>query len=100
VTSVPTQINGDALTLQIRLSDRGGGIGEVRVFINGTAVSETGGRALRAEVAGLVPRRVFSKFLRFTCCPGCGRIYRRGTHFQRLERLSRRRRFARASGCA
>ena len=50
----------------------------------------------RSEVAGRVPPRVFKRFRRFTCCLGCRRIYWRGTHFQRLERLSRRRRFTRA----
>jgi uncharacterized protein with PIN domain len=49
----------------------------------------------RADVEGCVPPRVFRRFRRFTYCPGCGRIYWRGTHFQQLERLSRRRRFAR-----
>lgn len=48
----------------------------------------------RAEVAGRVPPGVFRRFRRFTCCPGCRRIYWRGTHFQRLERLSQRLRFA------
>ncbi len=43
----------------------------------------------RAEVAGRVPPQVFRTFRRFTCCPGCGRLYWRGTHFRRLERWSR-----------
>ena len=44
----------------------------------------------RAVVAGRVPMRVFRRYRRFTYC---GRFYWRGTHFQRLEQLSRRRRF-------
>ncbi len=59
VVGVPAQIDSDALTLQIRLTDRGGGIGEVRVFINGTAVSETASRALHVEAStGSVSRGI------------------------------------------
>jgi len=47
----------------------------------------------RAVVAGRVPTRVFRRYRRFTYCAGCGRFYWRGTHFERLEQLSRRRRF-------
>ena len=47
----------------------------------------------RAVVAGRVPTRVFRRYRRFMYCAGCGRFYWRGTHFQRLEQLSRRRRF-------
>jgi Mut7-C ubiquitin/Mut7-C RNAse domain len=43
---------------------------------------------------GLVPPRVFRRFRQFTFCPGCGRIYWRGTHFQRLERFIRGQGFA------
>jgi uncharacterized protein with PIN domain len=45
----------------------------------------------RAEVAGRVPPQVFRTFRRFTYCPGCGRLYWRGTHFRRLERWTRAR---------
>jgi uncharacterized protein len=48
----------------------------------------------RADVAGRVPSGVFRRFRRFTCCPGCRRIYWRSRHLHQLERLSRRRRFA------
>ncbi len=47
----------------------------------------------RAVVAGRVPLRVFRRYRRFTYCAGCGRCYWRGTHYRRLEQLSRRRRF-------
>jgi WD40 repeat protein len=58
VDSVPTQIDGDNLDLQVRLTDRGGGIGEVRVFINGSAISETDGRGLRRNDSGTTSRLV------------------------------------------
>jgi len=43
----------------------------------------------RAAVAGRVPPRVYARFRRFMECVGCGRIYWRGSHFERLERLAR-----------
>jgi hypothetical protein len=49
VINAPAQIDGDSLNLQISLADRGGGIGDVRVFINGSAVSETDNRGLRID---------------------------------------------------
>jgi len=52
----------------------------------------------RVTVAGRVPTRVFRRFRRFMCCTGCGRLYWRGTHFQRLKQFTRRRRFAVARG--
>jgi uncharacterized protein with PIN domain len=48
----------------------------------------------RGRVAGHVPTAVFRRFRRFTYCTGCGCFYWRGTHYQRLRQLSRRRRFA------
>lgn len=44
----------------------------------------------RADVKDRVPSRVFKRFRRFAGCPGCERIYWRGTHFLRLEQLVRR----------
>jgi WD40 repeat protein len=59
VIGAPAQIDSDTLTLQIRLADRGGGIGAIRVFINGTAVSEATSRALRVEAStGSVSRGI------------------------------------------
>lgn len=43
----------------------------------------------RASAAGRVPPRVYARRRRFDECAGCGRIYWRGTHFARLEELSR-----------
>jgi len=48
----------------------------------------------RAAVKDRVPSRVFKRFRRFVRCPGCARIYWRGTHFLRLEQLVRRMRTA------
>jgi uncharacterized protein len=44
----------------------------------------------RAAVKDHVPARVFKRFRRFVRCPGCERIYWRGTHFLHLEQLVRR----------
>lgn len=43
----------------------------------------------REAVAGRVPPRVYARRRRFDQCTGCGRIYWRGTHFRKLEELSR-----------
>lgn len=43
----------------------------------------------RAAVAGRVPPGVYARRRRFARCASCGRIYWRGTHFARLEQLSR-----------
>jgi uncharacterized protein with PIN domain len=42
---------------------------------------------MRARVTGLVPPRVYSRFRSFTRCRNCQRIYWRGTHYARLQRL-------------
>jgi uncharacterized protein with PIN domain len=41
----------------------------------------------RARVNGLVPPRVYSRFRAFARCGACKRIYWRGTHYARLQRL-------------
>jgi uncharacterized protein with PIN domain len=41
----------------------------------------------RNEVAALVPRRAFARFRSFKQCRDCQRVYWRGTHFLRLQRL-------------
>ena len=41
----------------------------------------------RADVASLVPPRVYRRFRAFRQCRDCRRIYWRGTHFIRLQRL-------------
>jgi uncharacterized protein with PIN domain len=41
----------------------------------------------RADVAARVPLRVHRRFRAFRRCRDCGRVYWRGTHFSRLQRL-------------
>jgi uncharacterized protein with PIN domain len=48
----------------------------------------------RATVKDRIPSPVFKRFRRFAQCPGCERIYWRGTHFLRLEQIVRRLRTA------
>jgi len=39
------------------------------------------------EVAHLVPPRSLAHFERFLRCPGCGRVYWQGSHYERLRAL-------------
>ena len=57
LVDAPTEIASATLDLHVRISDRGGGIGEVRTFLNGSAVSETSGRALEVAPVNGVPTR-------------------------------------------
>jgi len=41
----------------------------------------------RTDVAALVPPRVYRRFRSFKQCRECRRVYWRGTHFLRLQRL-------------
>ena len=41
----------------------------------------------RKDVNGLVPPRVYRRFRSFKRCRDCRRVYWRGTHFARLQRL-------------
>ena len=45
--------------------------------------------ASRSEVDGKVPPRSLEHFTEFLCCDGCGRVYWRGSHFQRLAAIVR-----------
>lgn len=45
-------------------------------------------RAPRAHVEGLVPTRVHHRFRRFMQCAGCGRIYWKGSHYEKLRALA------------
>lgn len=65
IVNAPAQVERDALSLQLRLADRGGGIGAVRVFINGSAVTESDPRGLKVVAATegmsrIVPLRLVS----------------------------------------
>ena len=54
----PADSDSEALDLHVKIADRGGGIGDVRVLLNGSAVAETAGRALEVvPVAGGAPTR-------------------------------------------
>jgi WD40 repeat protein len=48
---VPAEVGSEAFDLHVRITDRGGGIGEVRTFVNGSAVSDVSGRGI--EVVGV-----------------------------------------------
>ena len=41
----------------------------------------------RAEVEAQLPPKVRAAYARFQLCPGCGRIYWEGSHYERLQRL-------------
>ena len=41
-------------------------------------------------VAGRVPPRVRGLYQHFKCCPGCGRVYWEGSHFERMKKLVQR----------
>ncbi|MBV8195586.1 MAG: caspase family protein, partial [Candidatus Dormibacteraeota bacterium] len=53
----PAQVEGATLDLHVKITDRGGGVGEIRTFVNGSAVSETSGRALEVVPVSGVPAR-------------------------------------------
>ena len=38
IANTPTAVNGDEITVQLRLEEQGGGIGDIRLYLNGTAV--------------------------------------------------------------
>lgn len=54
---VPAEVNAEDFDLHFKITDRGGGIGEVRAFVNDTAVSEAAGRALEVVPLGGAPAR-------------------------------------------
>jgi WD40 repeat protein len=58
LVDVPTDIDTDALKLLIRLTDRHGGIGDVRVFVNDAAVLQAPGRDLAIAAAAGTQNRV------------------------------------------
>jgi uncharacterized protein with PIN domain len=43
--------------------------------------------AARSEVRGRVPARVLAVERDFRACPGCGRVYWRGSHTERMRRV-------------
>ncbi len=44
-------------------------------------------RALRSEVRGRVPRRVYEERREFWICTGCGQVYWRGRHWRGIEAI-------------
>ncbi len=48
---VPGETDAQSLKLNVRLNDRGGGVGDVRVFVNGTAVDQVPARDLAIATA-------------------------------------------------
>lgn len=54
---VPAEVMSETLELRVKIADRGGGIGEVRAFVNGSAVADSTGRAIEVVEAGAVPAR-------------------------------------------
>jgi WD40 repeat protein len=55
---VPPEVDSETLDLHFKIADRGGGIGDVRTLLNGTAVSDIKGRGLEVvEAAGGGPSR-------------------------------------------
>lgn len=46
--------------------------------------------ARRSDVVGSVPLQVFLVYREFNRCPGCGRIYWRGSHLKRLDKVIER----------
>jgi len=57
LVNVPVESNAETLNLNLRLNDRGGGVGDVRVFVNDTAVNQAPARDLAvASAAGYQTR--------------------------------------------
>jgi len=54
---VPPEVNTEALDLRVRITERGGGIGEVRTLLNGSAISDVQGRDLGVAAASGPPSR-------------------------------------------
>jgi hypothetical protein len=51
VVDVPAETDAESLDLHVRIIDRGGGVGDVRTLVNGTAVSDIQGRGLKIVAA-------------------------------------------------
>jgi hypothetical protein len=54
----PAEVNSESLDLRVRIADRGGGLGDVRTFVNGSAVSDIKASALDVGSAAGGPSRV------------------------------------------
>ena len=49
--NVPAEVDAQTLDLHVNIVDRGGGVGDVRTFLNGSAVSEMDGRGFKVVAA-------------------------------------------------
>jgi WD40 repeat protein len=54
---VPDQVSSEGLDLHVRITDRGGGIGEVRTYLNGAAVADGSARGLEVVPVDGTPAR-------------------------------------------
>jgi WD40 repeat protein len=57
LVGVPPEVESEALDLHVSITDRGGGIGDVRTFVNNSAVSDQKARGLEVVEAAGVPAR-------------------------------------------
>jgi WD40 repeat protein len=55
VVDVPAETDAESVDLHVRIVDRGGGVGDVRTLVNGTAVSDIQGRAIKVVAAASDP---------------------------------------------
>ncbi len=74
--------------------------GDIRPFTRCMSCNGPLREVARSGLGGRVPAAVLRRFRRFSECLDCGRVYWRGTHYLRLERLCRRLRHARRSSPA
>ena len=51
IENTPDKISGDSVNITLRLTDTGGGIGEVRLYLNGTSVLTENARAVSIKAA-------------------------------------------------
>jgi len=54
---VPAQVESETLDLHVNIADRGGGVGEIRTFVNGSAVADGTGRSIEVVQVSGVPSR-------------------------------------------
>lgn len=47
IIDAPGSVKGDQVSITLKITDNGGGIGDIRIYVNGTAVLLDGGRAVK-----------------------------------------------------
>jgi WD40 repeat protein len=55
IVGLPAEVTNETLPLQLKITDAGGGVGDVRVFLNRTAVAYVAGRNLTSTDSPLTP---------------------------------------------